>query len=569
MAITLVNGIAPYIVQIYSTVYAYVDNVCRQPPPEDDTYRDFCKHIEDFFNILNGAVPSLDWIWQALCGEDAVQTYTGISDRLWDYQTCYVLGTGPLDYLINVSVDQFLGRIVAAREVVYMATIFAAVLACPVFLMLDPVAVWEEAERGQRGLWLASYILTPHRYVARCLANRFQDRRAKLFLTLAKIQVIADVVSCLALARLLSRGDRVAMPAAMLAGYAMTATGLIFFFGPVAVMSNLAAAFDGSKGCLQRFWRCLVGSLQGIGLVYTIIWYGLLLAGHDTSCPMWGFPNGYTFNAPGCSGRGTCAPGGLGCGCDLGYGPPIFTESSNDVMSEINYIQAGGKLGTRSQQSCKEFVQPCATVKSPCCGKHCETGSEYKYNCSSSRLMPSPCICEDSMVGKQCAPAYNVSGFAEFSETENVFGVYARGDQIFAGKRVYISLSFQPDTATTPIKKETNSREYTAKHMFMLHRSNRTRCRDQYTFGGSLLTHIFCISTDWAIDSIYLQPNQTLTQAVASFEERTDSYALPMLNSGPASLCPLRPDELGCVGTWQEGTKGDNPSVRVVALGHE
>lgn len=40
--------------------------------------------------------------------------------------------------------QRLVGRIVAAREVVYLATTLCAACACPVFLLLDITAVWKE-----------------------------------------------------------------------------------------------------------------------------------------------------------------------------------------------------------------------------------------------------------------------------------------------------------------------------------------------------------------------------------------------------------------------------------------
>eukprot|EP01051_Picozoa_sp_SAG22_P001841 SAG22_NODE_76_length_22248_cov_14.352070_7_plen_823_part_00 len=71
------------------------------------------------------------------------------------------------------------GLVVAAREVLYLATTLAGVVACPVYLLLDVSSVWSESESSVQGCWrLAVYILTPHNYVALCLSTRFSGRGA-------------------------------------------------------------------------------------------------------------------------------------------------------------------------------------------------------------------------------------------------------------------------------------------------------------------------------------------------------------------------------------------------------
>eukprot|EP01051_Picozoa_sp_SAG22_P017233 SAG22_NODE_2610_length_2383_cov_1.477671_2_plen_436_part_00 len=72
-------------------------------------------------------------------------------------------------------VDYFL--VVAVREVLYIATTLASVLVCPAYLLLDISTVWAETDSTVKSCWrLAIYILTPHNYVALCLAARFSVR---------------------------------------------------------------------------------------------------------------------------------------------------------------------------------------------------------------------------------------------------------------------------------------------------------------------------------------------------------------------------------------------------------
>jgi hypothetical protein len=68
---------------------------------------------------------------------------------------------------------------VAAREVLYLATTLAGVLVCPAYLLLDLTTVWTEdggATTAAKVFRAAVYVLTPHNYVAVCLAAALSDR---------------------------------------------------------------------------------------------------------------------------------------------------------------------------------------------------------------------------------------------------------------------------------------------------------------------------------------------------------------------------------------------------------
>ena len=73
------------------------------------------------------------------------------------------------------------GQVVAAREVLYLATTLAGVLVCPAYLLLDLATVWTEdggATTAAKVFRAALYVLTPHNYVAVCLAATLSDRGA-------------------------------------------------------------------------------------------------------------------------------------------------------------------------------------------------------------------------------------------------------------------------------------------------------------------------------------------------------------------------------------------------------
>ena len=449
-----------------------------------------------------------------------------------------------------------------------MAATFGAVLACPVFLLLDPVAVWTEADsNGQRCLRLASYILTPHRYVAKCLANHFRGRRGRLFSVLARVQVAADLFSCVALGRLLNRPG--STPAAMLAGCAITVIGFIGFFGPTAVVANFNAAFDGTKSCWRRLWRGMLGSFIGVVLLYTVIWYMLLIAGQNPTCPLPGFPAGCTFSAPNCSGHGVCASGGSGCACELGYGPQVLDYSSTLAVA----IQS---FDDDSQPSfCNGVVQPCTTINRPACGAN--LGNNISRHCESGAKLP--CVCDDGSIGHGCGLAYTVSGAAMgwALQLPSVFGVYVQSDGMFAGSPVFLKLAFRPATATVARLSSSSDQSYCTLpvcNSWVLHRSNVTHCSPMIQVRRNVVdgkrVRATPRSTGWAIDNLYFSPGDTMAEAVATVLHRiaveshqVDNYycTVPMLSSGPG--CQVSPD--GCSDRWQEGGN-PNPSVNVKEL---
>jgi hypothetical protein len=71
------------------------------------------------------------------------------------------------------------GLVVAAREVLYLATTLAAAVACPAYLLVDIRTTWMEACSTKAACGrVAMYILTPHNYVVLCLATHFSERGA-------------------------------------------------------------------------------------------------------------------------------------------------------------------------------------------------------------------------------------------------------------------------------------------------------------------------------------------------------------------------------------------------------
>eukprot|EP01047_Picozoa_sp_COSAG01_P038669 COSAG01_NODE_3152_length_6498_cov_17.406470_3_plen_786_part_00 len=231
---------------------------------------------------------------------------------LWGYR-CYVAALG--------ETQRRLAAVVAAREVVYLASTLLGVCACPVFLLLDPVAAWKEADtKLEKCIRVAMYVLTPHNYVAFCLGNRFRGCR-RLFLGVAAIQVAADLASCFALGALMAGGieeEEKKPPSALKIGYIMTAFGFLLFFGPLSVATSLRSAFDTRQQCWRRISGGVGGSLLLLALTSIVVIFALLAAEIDVFC------RASTIGILGdpCNGHGTCYAAAQ-CHCDEGYGPEV------------------------------------------------------------------------------------------------------------------------------------------------------------------------------------------------------------------------------------------------------
>jgi hypothetical protein len=218
--------------------------------------------------------------------------------------------------------QKYFATIIAARELLYLATTLFAVFTCPVFLLLDLRTMWKETagNKKARGTRVALYTLTPHNYVALCLANRFNGGR-RIFLGLASVQIVADFCSCFALGALYagSSGDGAeASPAALKIGYSITAAGFLLFFGPVSVAGAFSRALDKTKSLCLRVQMFLAGFSLMSGLLYIALCFVLLEAGTDVFCGQW------TFHPDPCNGRGQCY-GASQCHCHAGFGPQNST----------------------------------------------------------------------------------------------------------------------------------------------------------------------------------------------------------------------------------------------------
>ena len=233
-------------------------------------------------------------------------------------------GTKPLNAeklkrLMSMVGMKFLtAAIVAAREVLYLGSTLLATWQCPVFLLMDPITAWREADGLERVTRSALYVLTPHNYVALCLANRFRKQR-RVFLGLAVIQILADLASCFALGALIVAGieNEKDAPVALIIGYVLTAFGFLLFFGPLSVGSSLKGAADRDKHSCKRLGLGLSGVSLLSALVYIVVLYVLLFLGKFNP-----FCGDFTFQSDPCNKHGQCYGAGQ-CHCDLGFGPEV------------------------------------------------------------------------------------------------------------------------------------------------------------------------------------------------------------------------------------------------------
>ena len=220
-----------------------------------------------------------------------------------------------------------LAAIVAVREIVYLTSIILAAWECPVFLLMDPITAWNETRSWkEKVIRVAMYVLTPHNFVAFCLANHFRGWR-RSFLGLAGIQIMADVASCFALGTLLANGisdtpvDVVLSkitPKALIIGYSITAFGFLLFFGPLSVSSSFSAARDTGNSAWLRASLGVAGSALLCVLGYMVLLFVLLVSGKVNP-----YCDGFTLMSTNpCSGHGHCYGAGQ-CKCNHGYGPTV------------------------------------------------------------------------------------------------------------------------------------------------------------------------------------------------------------------------------------------------------
>eukprot|EP01043_Picozoa_sp_COSAG02_P001379 COSAG02_NODE_29_length_51136_cov_346.293317_14_plen_512_part_00 len=227
---------------------------------------------------------------------------------------------------LDYGVQRVVGSIVAVREMLYLGATLLACASCPSFLLLDPFTLWNEATtRADRWVRLLAYLLTPHNYVVLCLANRFRSR-ARLFVMVGAVQVMADFASCYALFDLLTGiivdakqakvqpgvpvDGAAHHPTALVCGYAITAAGFLLFWGPLSVIQSAGVALDRSKRRAQRVGAAGCGCALGVGVLYALLGFVLLAIPMRTDILCIGYVPGMA--RPNCEQLpvpGTCAAG--------------------------------------------------------------------------------------------------------------------------------------------------------------------------------------------------------------------------------------------------------------------
>eukprot|EP01050_Picozoa_sp_SAG11_P009782 SAG11_NODE_944_length_6433_cov_3.988949_4_plen_1128_part_00 len=296
---------------------------------------------------------------------------------------CYITALG--------STQQYLASVIAMREMIYLGTTVLATSNCPVFLLLDPKTVWNEARTTlERFTWMTMYGLCPHNFVAIVLSKRFPYWKA-FFLCLAAVQVLADISSCYALANLIASstkqttpsgtvgdnssatgakcvlkpGSAVGFAQACLAlsdneancqalgdhclwtgdistetgplqvGYGITAFGFLLFFGPLSIATNLEAAMDKQRHRALRVVRGVASGSLFLAWVAIMVLMGWLLLGGNPFC------SGLPFLDFSCSGNGQCVGAG-GCHCDAGFGPESKSSGTDLCSCPVGFIDGNG-----------------------------------------------------------------------------------------------------------------------------------------------------------------------------------------------------------------------------------
>ena len=336
-----------------------------EPQP---TWQQVCdaRRLTKLQAVFSATIKLLLWHWS----QPVVYTSMLVPYR------CYVASLGEW--------QQHFAAIVAAREVLYLGSTLLALWQCPAFLLMDPITAWREAETQlERVMRAAMYVLTPHNYVALCLANRFRGWE-RTFLGLAGIQVIADLASCFALGALLAGGieSETDAPIALIIGYCITASGFLLFFGPLSVVSSLKGAADRTRHSCIRFGLGLSGVSLLAALTYIIVLFGLLFQGSFNP-----YCGDFTFQSDACNGRGICFGAGQ-CHCNLGFGP------------EVSYT--GEPLCKRSGMPCTadQLKRAVKARNDVCCAHHgtivdggCECELGFGPEVPDNDLTPTKLLC--------------------------------------------------------------------------------------------------------------------------------------------------------------------------------
>jgi hypothetical protein len=452
--------------------------------------------------------------------------------------------------------------VVAAREVVYLGSTLLAAWQCPVFLLMDPICAWQEADGLERVQRAAMYVLTPHNYTAVCLANRFRGWR-RLFLGLAGIQILADLCSCCALAALMAgriaqetaaRTARQDMPTAIIIGYVITASGFLLFFGPLSVMTCFRGFVDTSRHKCTRAALGLSGAALVCALVYIVVLYVMLIG--DWFNP---YCDGFTFNSDPCNGHGQCY--GVGqCRCNYGYGP------------ELSY--SGEPLCSQDRSPCTGFQlsHALAAGDNTCCfdhgnitsgGCHCALGfgpesiadqSEYELTDGMRKNLGEP-LCGRS--GVVCT-ADQLARALAIHEPAGCGGPHFPGSRLLtpewgqqlndwvnmsATQQWSLCFSSFTDDVATPATFHVQCDQYNHTLSVVHNTGNRGSNQGNYTFGGFA-------AGSWGIDQCCQNPRNDCEKGYCYAHAASQDFLFGLWNPeqpevGPQRFLPNRPPPKG------------------------
>jgi hypothetical protein len=203
----------------------------------------------------------------------------------------------------------------------------------------------------------------------RRINTRFACRQLLLTSTLIAWQVLADFASCFALGLLLQQaavveqtGTGTPPPTALRWGYAITACGFVFLFGPASVAASFARAaaprqltpeeedfrvYHNTIGTLSRVVAAAAGAAMLAGLLYIVAGAALLLGGEDVYCMRYtGTPQAKHEATCGAANGGllTCAAGGCVCAtaCQATQREALLAFKATGNTTALAAWRAGG-----------------------------------------------------------------------------------------------------------------------------------------------------------------------------------------------------------------------------------
>jgi hypothetical protein len=189
-------------------------------------------------------------------------------------------------------VQQFYGKVVVARECMYLVGTVVALLCCPVFLLVELPRVWEPEVDGtldgnsgslsRRGWSSVStsalsswvmYLLAPHAFVQLCIIRQAESSGTNsLILNLLDViwaaEIFADFCSMCALGLLFADPDP---PVAMIIGYYMTTLSFATVMAGFAISIPRGLCRRGSMCSCAGSGKCGNGILDGINAIFTVL----------------------------------------------------------------------------------------------------------------------------------------------------------------------------------------------------------------------------------------------------------------------------------------------------------